>query len=90
MLIKILLCLSLISPTECGLATPITAYDSYINTQLAKSDGRSTVRFKKEIPLIYHDHIREVADAAGWSVSIERCQGFYEYEECYLFTFNPK
>lgn len=83
---------TLISPQDCAPHEPLDCYDSYISYQLRQNyrEVRPTVIFNSDIPQRYHEHIRNEADRAGWSVCIEHAPGFYDYQEFYKFTFNPK
>lgn len=68
----------------------LNGYESYINYQLKENylETRTYVVFSAEIPNSFHSRIRQDAEKAGWSVSIESVPGFYQYQETYRFTFN--
>ena len=73
---------------------PITSVydDQYINLQLeaGKRAGQNIIKFKADIPMCYHEGLRQRSEDAGWSVIITPCKGFNNFEECYEFTYSAK
>lgn len=79
-----------INPTELPYKEEgLDSYVGYINNQLIKSDGYSQVEFNAYIPQKFHDKLSEMASRDNWSMTVNKTNGFYSWQECYHFTFTP-